>query len=309
MPIPLMNVVPIIADAYPGSHNMGPDQFRDVLSPRTRAVVVANIGGYPADLDPIIEIAREHDVVVIEDCAQSHGARYRGRLCGSIADFATFSTMSGKHHATGGQGGVVFTRDEEMYWRVKRFADRGKPYNLETSDRVLAGLNLNLTDFAAAIGRVQIGRLNGFTKARRAVMSTVIDELAGANAVTPGYEVPDTESSYWFAIFQIDASKLTVDLAKFTEAMTAEGIPARPDYGATLHAKSAWFVNRRIFGKSGYPWAAPEYTGDKDPHFEVPNAVATLESTFHVDIHERYGEEEARDIARAILKVEAAYLA
>lgn len=309
MPIPLMNVVPIIADAYPGSHNMGPDQFKDVLSPRTRAVVVANIGGYPADLDPIIEIAREHSVVVIEDCAQSHGARYKGKLCGSIADFGTFSTMSGKHHATGGQGGAVFTRDEEMYWRVKRFADRGKPYDLDTRDRVLAGLNLNLTDLAAAIGRVQIGRLNGFVEARRAVMSIVIDELAGARAVTPGHEVPDTESSYWFAIFQIDASMLTVDPGKFAEALTVEGIPATTDYGETLHSRSEWFVNRRIFGKSGYPWAAPEYTGDKDPHFEVPNAVATLASTFHVRIHERYGEEEARDIARAILKVENAYLA
>ena len=308
MPIALMNCVPIIADAYPGSHNMGPDQFRAVLSPRTRAVVVAYIAGYPADLDPIIEIAREHNVIVIEDCAQAHGARYKGKLCGSIGDFGTFSTMFGKHHATGGQGGVVFTKNEEMYWRVKRFADRGKPYNLETDDRVVAGLNLNMNDLAATIGRVQFSKLDGFVKARRKVMATIREDLKGAKAVSLGYEVPNTESSYWFGIFTVDPSKIRVDLKQFTDAITAEGIPAHPNYRGTLQAHSEWFVKRRVFGKSGYPWVAPEYKGDRDPHFEVPNAVETLERTFHVGVHERYGAQEGHDIARAILKVENAYL-
>jgi len=143
MPIPMLNCVPVIADAHPGSYNMGPEQLEDVLTERTRAVIVAHIAGEPADMDPIMEVARSRGIPVIEDCAQAHGAIYKGRLVGTMGDIAAFSTMSGKHHATGAQGGVVFTHDEDLYWEAKRFADRGKPFNTDSGSNVRMGLNLN----------------------------------------------------------------------------------------------------------------------------------------------------------------------
>ena len=75
-------------------------------------------------MDPVMELAKARDLRVVEDCAQAHGAAYKGRLVGSIGHIATFSTMSGKHHATGGQGGVVYTLDEKLAWQGRRFADR-----------------------------------------------------------------------------------------------------------------------------------------------------------------------------------------
>ena len=84
MPVPMLNCVPIIADARPDSYNAGPDQVEAVLTERTSAIVVAHIAGEPVDMDPILEIANAAGIPVVEDCAQAHGARYRGRCCGTI---------------------------------------------------------------------------------------------------------------------------------------------------------------------------------------------------------------------------------
>ncbi|CAI8025836.1 Putative L-glutamine:3-amino-2,3-dideoxy-scyllo-inosose aminotransferase [Geodia barretti] len=111
MPIPLQNMVPMIADSAPGSYNTGPEQIEELISDRTSAVVVPHIAGEPADMGGIMEVARRHGIPVIEDCAQAHGTR-SGAVAGSFGDISAFSTMSGKHHSSGGQGGMVFTRDE-----------------------------------------------------------------------------------------------------------------------------------------------------------------------------------------------------
>ena len=104
MPVALLNLVPVVADAAPGSFNAGPEQIEAVLSPRTRAIVVAHIAGEPAEMDAILERARGRGVPVVEDCAQAHGARFGGRMAGTLGTLGVFSTMSGKHHATGPQG-------------------------------------------------------------------------------------------------------------------------------------------------------------------------------------------------------------
>ena len=156
MPAALLCQVPVVADAAPGSFNAGAKQIEAVLTPHTRAIVVAHIAGEPADMTPILALAEERGIPIIEDCAQTHGARYKGQLAGSLGTVAAFSTMSGKHHATGPQGGVVFTRDEELCWEAKRFADRGKPFNTDAASNLRAGLNLNGNDLSAAIGRVQL---------------------------------------------------------------------------------------------------------------------------------------------------------
>ncbi len=91
--------------------------------------MVAHIGGEPADIEGIVRVASKRGIPVVEDCAQSHGARLDGRPLGSFGKVAAFSTMFGKHHCTGGQGGLVFTRDAALYAAVRRAADRGKPFD------------------------------------------------------------------------------------------------------------------------------------------------------------------------------------
>jgi dTDP-4-amino-4,6-dideoxygalactose transaminase len=307
MPAALLNQVPVVADAAPGTFNAGPEQVEAALSAHTRAIVVAHIAGEPADMEPILEIARARGLPVIEDCAQAHGARYRGRLVGTLGTLAVVSTMSGKHHATGPQGGVVYTRDEELYWEAKRFTDRGKPFNLEAGSNVRAGLNLNGNDLAAAIGRVQLRKLPRIVARRQEVAGRIRAGMSGLRAVRPGLLVSGTEPAYWFMRFHVDQERLRVDRDGFARAMAAEGIPVMVSY-RHIPSEAAWFRERRVFPGSDYPWGLPAYEGDRDARFPCPNAVAAAESHFCLSIHENFTEREVADVLASLRKVEQAYL-
>ena len=306
MPIPLLNCVPVIADAHPGSYNLGPEQIEEVLTERTKAIIVAHIAGEPADMDPIMEIAQSRNIPVIEDAAQAHGALYKGRLIGTIGDIAAYSTMSGKHHATGAQGGVVYTQDEDLYWEAKRFADRGKPFNTSSGSNVRIGLNLNGNDLAAAIGRVQLRKLSQILAGRRHFVNHLQEAMAHLKTVSLGWMPPDSESSYWFIRVHLDCAKLKVDKATFVRALSAEGIPCAVAY-RPMPSEAKWFRERNTYGTSGYPWTAAEYEGDREAVFPCPNCVAAVESHFSLSLNENYGEQEARDFAAALRKVENAY--
>lgn len=307
MPVPLLNLVPIVADARPGSYNTGPDQIEEVLTERTKAIIVAHIAGEPVDMDPIMEIARSKGIAVIEDCAQAHGATYKGKLVGTLGDIAAFSTMSGKHHATGAQGGVVFTRNEDLYWEAKRFADRGKPFNMDSATNVRAGLNLNGNDLSATIGRVQLKKLPWIIERRRTFVRALQERMKDLKSLSLGWVPPDCNPSYWFVRIRIDCDKLTVDKDTFVNALSAEGIPCFASY-RHIPAEAKWFRERITFGKSGYPWNAPEYKGDKNRVFTCPNAIKSVEEHFNLQINENYGEQEVLDFAEALHKVENAYL-
>lgn len=306
MPVALLNLVPVVADAAAGSFNTDAEQIAAVLTPHTRAILVAHIAGEPADMEPILELARRRNLPVIEDCAQAHGATYHGRQVGTMGTVAAFSTMSGKHHATGPQGGVVFSTSQELGWRCKRFADRGKPLGLTDATNVRAGLNLNGNDLAAAVGRVQLARLPDIIAARRRVAAGIASGLQACTAVRPGREVAETEGVYWFMRMHVDVSKLTVDKDAFARAVTAEGIPVNPSY-RHLPAEADWFRQRLVFPPSDLPWGLSDYAGDRDAVFPCPQAVEAVESHFLLHIHENFTATDVADIVAALRKVDAAY--
>ena len=307
MPVPMLNLVPVVSDSIPDSFNTGAEQIAAEITEHTRAIIVAHIAGELVDMDPVLELANSHNIPVIEDAAQAHGAKYKGRQAGTIGAVSAFSTMSGKHHATGAQGGVVFTKDEDLYWEAKRFADRGKPFNLEASGNVRMGLNLNSNELSAAIGLVQLKKLPSIVAGRRAAVEGIRKGLAEATAVSIGWQVPDTEPSYWFLRLQLDLDRLKVSKADFCSALSAEGVPCGASY-RHIPSEAPWWRNRRTFGSSGCPWTSSEYKGDPNREFPCPNVVAATDKSFMVSIHENCGEEEAADVAEALLKVEAAYL-
>lgn len=311
MPVALMCCVPMVADCDPRTFNTSVEQIEPLISERTRAIIVAHIGGDPADLDPILELARSKELYVIEDCAQAHMAKYKGRTVGTMGDFAIFSTMSGKHHCTGSQGGVVYTRDEELHWKAKRFADRGKPFNLDSIPReyyhTVAGLNCNSNDLAAAIGTVQLKKLPGIIERRRKVGEGIKEGLGSSKAVSVGWQVPDTESVYWFLKIRLELEALGVDKTQFCKALIAEGITPIRDSYRHFPGESPWFTNKIVFGKSGFPWDCSDYKGPREPQGCIDNALAVDTGHFSIDIHESCGEREIRDILEALFKVEKAY--
>ena len=308
MPVPMLNLIPMIADSAPGCYNSGPEQIEALITPRTRAILIAHIGGEPADATAIAEVARKHELPLIEDCSQSHGAKLNGKTVGTFGDLAAFSTMSGKHHCSGAQGGMVFARDEAMYWRVRRAADRGKPFGLPSgSTNCWASLNLNSNELASAIGRVQLKKLPDIVRRRRDVVQKLAEQISNLATVSVPEPPANAEPSYWFLRMVFHPGNAACDKTTYCQALSAEGLPINPSYRGALPHLMDWFVNRRVFGDSGYPWAAPEYAGDRDRTFPCPNANHVMDTQFNLAINESWDKEAIASAAAAFAKVDAAF--
>ena len=306
MPVALAGHVPVVADAAPGTYNVGVEEIEERITPRTEAICVGHIMGEPLPMPAIIDLADEHDLAVIEDCAQAIGATTDGRPVGTFGDVAVFSTMFGKHVTTGGQGGAVFTREEELYWRLRRYADRGKPFETDADGNVAASLNLNMDEIAATLGRVQLDRLSDILARRRELVHRIRDRIAAL----PGVYVPavpaDHDPAYWYWRLGCADSELSCSKAEFCAALDAEGLPVTTRYDARPHLYP-WFRNQRVFGTSGRPWQDPDYDGPAEPSWECPNAAAVLDRDFNLAVHEGWGDREVEDAVAAFEKVTAAY--
>ena len=308
MPIPLLNLIPMVADTCPGSFNTGPEQVQALISPRTSAILIPHIAGEPADMEGILQVANAHGLPVIEDCAQAHGAALNGRLLGTFGCLAAFSTMFGKHHCSGGQGGLVFTRDEQRYQAVRRASDRGKPFFLPTgSTNPTASLNFNLSDLSAAVGRVQLQKLPEVVRRRRQLAAKIAEGIAGLRSVSLPGLISGAEPSYWFLRVRFHRDRAACDMETFCQALLAEGLPIDPSYRAALPHLMDWFVQRRVFGSSRYPWASPAYTGDPNRQFPCPNAIAAVDQHFNLRFHEHWSAGDTADAVAILQKVDDAF--
>lgn len=171
-----VGATPIFADVDPDSQNLTADTIACVLSPRTRAVICVHLAGMPCDMDPILALARDNGLFVIEDCAQAHGATYRGRAVGTLGDIGTWSFCQDKIMTTGGEGGMLTTNDADLWSRIWSYKDHGKSYEAlygrehPPGFRWLhesIGTNGRMTEMQAAIGRIQLKRMGAWTAARR----------------------------------------------------------------------------------------------------------------------------------------------
>lgn len=166
---------PIFADVDPDSGNLSAATIAPVLTPRTRAVILVHLGGWPCDMDPIMDLAEARCFKVIEDCAQAHGARYKGRSVGSIGHVGAWSFCQDKIMTTGGEGGMVTTCDRNLWSRMWSFKDHGKSWDAVYERAHLPGFrwlhesfgtNWRMIEVQAAIGRIQLRRMAEWTAAR-----------------------------------------------------------------------------------------------------------------------------------------------
>jgi dTDP-4-amino-4,6-dideoxygalactose transaminase/predicted dehydrogenase len=306
MPVAMMNCIPIPVDSEVGSVLTSADQIRPVLTERTAAIVVAHIGGYPVDMDPILKLAAEYQIPVVEDCAQAHGAMYKGRMVGSLGTISAFSTMFGKHHATGAQGGVVFTKDPLLIGRVRQVADRGKPSGMRGGGNLFASLNFNQDEISMAIGRVQLEKLPGAVKARRTFASLIETGLIGVDGVALVSDPQGCLSSYLFLMLRLDVAKLRCTSQDFATGLLKEGINDVYAGYPVYPTDQPWHRDAAVFGTSSMPWSLN--TGQTRPQrYELPNSRQANRSIVRIDIHESLGVREARDLVAAIKKVALYY--
>ena len=178
---------PIFADVDRDSQNISAESIATVLSSRTRAIVCVHLAGWPCDMDPILDLAVQHNLKVIEDCAQAHGARYKGRSVGSIGDIGCWSFCQDKIMSTGGEGGMVTTNNESLWRSMWAFKDHGKSYeavyerNHPPGFRWLHesfGTNWRMTEIQAAIGRIQLQRMPEWSRLRSTNAAAITQGLA-----------------------------------------------------------------------------------------------------------------------------------
>jgi dTDP-4-amino-4,6-dideoxygalactose transaminase len=307
MPVVLMSCVPVPADADPGSLNTSADQIKRVLTDRTSAIVVAHISGHPVDMDPLLKLAAERRIPVVEDCAQAHGSLYKGRMAGSLGTISAFSTMFGKQHCTGAQGGVIFTKDTLLFARVRQIADRGKPYGaLGNQGNLVASLNFNQDEISMAIGRVQLEKLPGAIRARRIFASLVETGLREVDGVSVIGDAPKSSGSYWFLMIRLDTPKLGCDSQEFAAALLEEGIDGVFAGYPFFPTDQPWHREAVVFGKSGLPWSA--LAAQPEPrHFELSNAHQASRQIVRIEVHESLEDREARHLVSAVKKLAQYY--
>jgi dTDP-4-amino-4,6-dideoxygalactose transaminase len=173
---------PVLVDIDPRSFTMDPAAIEAAITPRTKAILPVHLYGQPADMDPIIEVARRHGLVVIEDAAQAHGAKYKGRPVGSIGDMACFSFYPGKNLGAYGEGGAVTTSNAEYARTIRMLRDWGQDRKYH---HVLRGYNYRMEGFQGAVLRVKLRHLEAWTEARRSVVSLYNKLLTGSGVETP----------------------------------------------------------------------------------------------------------------------------
>jgi dTDP-4-amino-4,6-dideoxygalactose transaminase len=183
---------PVFVDIDPRTYNMDVSQIEDRISPRTKAILPVHLYGQPADMDPILEIARRHNLLVIEDAAQAHGAEYKGRRAGSLADIAVFSFYPAKNLGAYGEGGMVTTNNPEYRRTIRMLRDWGTERKYH---HVLQGYNYRMEGLQGAILRVKLRYLEQWTEARRTHAATYTRRLRERVVETP-YVMPDVRHVY-----------------------------------------------------------------------------------------------------------------
>lgn len=286
----LNGLKPRVMDSRPDSYNIGVKEFVDRITPAVTGAVVVHSIGQACAIDKIVTEARARNIKVLEDCSQSHGAKLMGRMVGTFGDIAAFSTMYRKAHITGATGGIVYSRDLDLFRKALAYADRGKPRWIKDFDDrnpntfLFPALNLHTDELSCAIGLASLGRLSDTIVKRLAFIGDVSAQLLdGASACRP-YGYSPADSPFIYPII-VDTGRLSCSKIELAKAVEQEGIGLNPHY---QYVVAEW------------PWLKPYLADD----FDTPNARSIRDRSFNLYLNENYGEREAADTAEAILKVE-----
>jgi len=189
---------PVFADVDLNSQNIEAEFIEKVITSKTKAVVVVHLAGMPAEIDSIMELANQYNIAVIEDCAQAHGAKYKGQSVGSIGHIGCWSFCQDKIMTTGGEGGMVTTNDEALWRKMWSYKDHGKSYEAVYEREHPPGFrwlhesfgtNWRMTEMQAVIGRIQLARISDWS-AKRKKNGQLIDDVAADFSVVRTVQVP-----------------------------------------------------------------------------------------------------------------------
>lgn len=221
-----VGATPVFADCEPLIGTISPDAVERAITSRTRCIIPVHLYGHPADMDPIMELAHRHSLVVIEDAAEAHGARYKGRRVGSIGHMGIFSFYGNKLITTG-EGGMVVTDDSEYSSRIRLLKDHAMSADRRYWHEEL-GFNFRMTNLQAAIGCAQLERYDEIVRKHQAVVETYREALANDERVIINPSMPWAEPVPWLACLQLSSRFACSGRDALMEFLRSEGIDTRP---------------------------------------------------------------------------------
>jgi dTDP-4-amino-4,6-dideoxygalactose transaminase len=259
----IYGAIPVFADIDPEIFTITPASIRRCITPLTRAIIAVDLFGHPADMDGIMDIARERDLVVIEDAAQAPGAKFHGRYAGTLADMGVFSL---NYHKTiqCGEGGIVVTDDDTYAGRLQLIRNHAEAAVKAKGVKDLVnmvGFNYRMTELEAAIAAQQLRKLEGLLLPRIRAAEYLTKGLAEFAFITPPTVRPGIRHAYYVHAMKYDATELHgVDRDRFVAAVNAEGIPLVPGYVEPIYL-APLYQQRIAIGKEGFPFTYPGYRG------------------------------------------------
>lgn len=265
----IYGAIPVFADVDLETGCLDANSIANRISPRTKGILVVHQFGFPADMDAIMSIARKYNIRVIEDCAQAHGAKFKGRYVGTIGDIGVFSLNVNKTiHA--GEGGVCVTNNPDLAYRLQLIRNHGEavvgPAGYENIVNI-AGFNYRMTEITAAIAREQLKKLHIFNGERLALVEQLKDGLEGIDFFTPlkgpaACKTCDCNgrssclSTYYVFPIRYRSELTGIDRETFVNAINAEGIQFYKGYTRPLYLQPIY--QKKILFKNGYPFSAKE---------------------------------------------------
>jgi dTDP-4-amino-4,6-dideoxygalactose transaminase len=309
--------VPVFAEIDPDTYCLSAEAIRARITPRTKAVIVVHIFGQPADMDPIMELAREHGLVVIEDCAQAPYARYKGRPVGGLGHMGVFSLNYHKHIHTG-EGGLVTTNDDRLAERVQLIRNHAEAVveRKGVADLTnMVGFNFRLGEIEAAIGREQLRKGGALIAQRKRNVAYLEKRLQGL----PGLSLPKVGAAgdHVYYVHALDYDEQTTGVPRerlvsalkaelpVTELREGEGPLMGMGYVRPLYLLPM-FQQRIAYGAAGYPFKSPLYDGNPDYSWGCcPNAEAAhfQRVITHEMMRPGMTEADLEDVAAAFHKV------
>jgi dTDP-4-amino-4,6-dideoxygalactose transaminase len=292
----MRGAVPVVADVDPASQNITAETIAPLITPRTRGIITVHLAGWPCDMDPIVELARRHHIQVIEDCAQAHGAEYKGRPVGSLGNVAAFSFCQDKIMTTGGEGGMLLTSNRTIWERAWSFKDHGKSYDAvyhrehPPGFRWLHesfGTNWRLTEMQSAIGRIQLRKLTRWRDVRRRNADILMSSFTRIPALRTPVAPDHIRHAYYkyYTFVKPEYLKSNWDRNRIMTAIEAEGIFCQSGICSEIYLEKA-FENSEF-----------------RPRERRPTARELGETSLMFLVHPTLTEKDMLDTARAVDKV------
>ena len=308
-PVVHAGAVPVFADIDPRTFNIDPTKIEEKITPYTKAIVPVHLNGCPADMDSILEIAGKHNLFVVEDAAQAHGAKYKDRLVGTIGHFGCFSFWEDKILSTAGEGGMVLTNDDHLAKKARMIHSHGElkeDGSYYKGERLyyhtMLGYNFRMTEVQGAVGLVQLQKLDTYIQQRRENAHRLSELLSKVEGIIPPYEPDYAFHVFYKYIIRLDRTYIRATAKEFVDALMAEGVPSSRRYPTPLHQQPV-FMDHIGYGGTKAPYEPPWYAGNTQYESELPNAERLPEDLVRLVMRPTFTPKDIQDVSEAVEKV------